>query len=326
MNVGSGVNVTFPASSTVHTPSPGTVTSSISPSPSVSTPTPLGTEAGSKFTVLVLMSLLRSVSFPSTFTVAGELTVPVALSSTATGGSEISPTTVGSSSVGALSSDKSVTGLPSGSVAFAVAWLATLPSTRSCAVKVYVALTVWDAPTARSDTGSAATPILASSTVMLLRGTLPVLVTLKSYTMVSPACSPSPPSLRLPTFMSAISGSCKYVTVCVTSFEVRPVLSVTLYVIGVGSPVNVGSGVNIVSPVVSSTVHVPSPGTTKLSLSPSPSVSVAPGVVIFTVLAFKSPSGSVSFPTVLSVTAAPTTLSRSSSSTARGAIFMVVDA
>ena len=46
-----------------------------------------------------------------------------------------------------------------------------------------------------------------------------------------------------------------------------------MYVIGVGSPVNPLSGVKVTVPS-SFTIHVPSPGTTISSISPSPSVSL----------------------------------------------------
>ena len=91
------------------------------------------------------------------------------------------------------------------------------------------------------------------------------------------------------------------------SFDTLPVLSFTLYVIGVGSAVNPASGVNVISPVVLSTVHVPSPATTSVSASPSPSSSVAAGSVRFTVLALISPSGSVSFVSVGNVVGVPIT-------------------
>ncbi len=95
-------------------------------------------------------------------------------------------------------------------------------------------------------------------------------------------------------------------------------LSVTVYGTGVGSPVNPASGVNVTVPS-GLACHVPSPGTTKLSLSPSPSVSVAVGSVKFTVLTFKSSSGSVSFPTTSTVVGVPVT-PPCVSSTAVGAV------
>ena len=76
MNVGSGANVTTPASSTVHVPSPGTTTSSISPSLSVSVPVEPGIDAGSKFTELTLISPSKSESLVSTVTSVGVPTTP----------------------------------------------------------------------------------------------------------------------------------------------------------------------------------------------------------------------------------------------------------
>ena len=61
-------------------------------------------------------------------------------------------------------------------------------------------------------------------------------------------------------------------TVTLTSFETNPrCIFYSVYLIGVGSPVNPASGVNVISPVVGSTVHVPSFGIVRESLSPSAS-------------------------------------------------------
>ena len=55
---------------------------------------------------------------------------------------------------------------------------------------------------------------------------------------------------------------------------------------GVGKPTKPTIGVKVTVPVAVSTTQVPSPGTTKVSLKPSPLVSVPP--TIFTEIGFKA--------------------------------------
>jgi len=51
--------------------------------------------------------------------------------------------------------------------------------------------------------------------------------------------------------------------VIVARFDVRPVVSCTVYGIGVGSSLKLASGVNVTLPALS-TVHVPWPATTSV--------------------------------------------------------------
>ena len=132
MNPTSGVNVISPLTgSTVHVPSFGIVADL--PSGAITAP---GAVEALSSTVVGSRSLFASVSFPTVFSVTGCPTTPVSVSSTATGGTVVNATTVGSSSTGELSSERSVTGVPSGSSPVAVAWLLTFPSTISLAVNV----------------------------------------------------------------------------------------------------------------------------------------------------------------------------------------------
>ena len=54
------------------------------------------------------------------------------------------------------------------------------------------------------------TPPTVSVTETLVRATLPVLVTVKLYVIVSPASAcPSPPSFNVPVFVNSIDGNCR---------------------------------------------------------------------------------------------------------------------
>ncbi|CAH0320333.1 hypothetical protein SRABI126_05247 [Pedobacter sp. Bi126] len=95
--------------------------------------------------------------------------------------------TVGSSGVPVEGSSESLsTPLPLGSLPVALAWLVTLPPSRSDWVIVCTAVKVTEAPGARLATGEPVTTALASLTAILLKVTLPVLVTTKLYLSSAP--------------------------------------------------------------------------------------------------------------------------------------------
>jgi hypothetical protein len=87
-----------------------------------------------------------------------------------------------------------------------------------------------------------------------------------------------------------------YVIVTVAAFDTNPLLSFTVYWIGVGLSAESDNGVKVIAPLLAFTLHVPSPGTTSETPGPLvPAICTVVGLILL--------SASVSFPNTFTVTA-----------------------